>query len=67
MASLNSELLQLAREFYFQYLATTSQNQRQEPVGVVVNVDTRRCALVFAERSALLPQEIFISLRQFKS
>ena len=62
MASLNSELVQLAREFYFQSLETSTR----EPFGVVVNVVTRRCDFVFEERSALLPQEVLLPLSQLK-
>ena len=66
MASLNSELVQLAREFYFQSAETISRDPLREPIGVVVNVVTRRCDFVFEKQSALLPQEVFIPLTQLK-
>ena len=66
MASLNPELVQLAREFYYQYLKTGSREPFGEPTGVVVNVVTHRCDFVFEERSALLPQEVFLPLTQIK-
>ena len=66
MASPNSEIVQLAREFYSQYLKTGPQDPLREPVGIVVNVVTHRCDFVFTERTTLLPQEVYMPLTQLK-
>ena len=66
MASLNPELIQLAREFYYQYLEAGAREPFGEPLGVVVNVVTHRCDLVFEEQSALLPQEVILPLTRLK-
>ena len=67
MAINDSNLVRLAGEFYLNYAASRSRNRFREPVGVVVNVVTHRCDLVFSEHSALLPQEVLIPLAQLKS
>ena len=67
MALNDLNLVELAGKFYLNYAASRSRNHFREPVGVVVNVETHRCDLVFSEHSALLPQEVLIPLAQLRS
>ena len=66
MASLNPKLVQLAREYYLQFVDTGPRNPLREPVGVVVNGVTLRCYFAFVEYPTLLPQEVYVPLTRLE-
>ncbi|WP_017325603.1 hypothetical protein [Synechococcus sp. PCC 7336] len=66
MLTVNSEVLRAAQQVYNKHSARLQTLGDRSPSGVVVDINTLRGDLLFAEVPVLLPYEKFIPLHQLQ-
>jgi hypothetical protein len=61
-------LLNEAQDLYTLYCQVhPDRSQRRQPIGVVMNRDTRRGKLIFSSYPLLLPEECFVALHDLET
>ncbi len=65
--SLHEELLKEAKSIYQDYCTLHSSTTIRKPLGVVINLKNYRSQLIFSNTPVLLPNELFITLKQLES